>query len=77
MKKIAVVLSGCGHRDGAEITEAVSTLISLSQQGAEYQIFAPNEDFTVTDHITGETTSFQRNVIQEAARRQPLRAGAG
>lgn len=68
MKKIAVVLSGCGHRDGAEITEAVSTLISLSQQGAEYQAFAPNQDFTVTDHITGETTSFQRNVLQEVAR---------
>lgn len=68
MKRIAVVLSGCGHRDGSEITEAVSVLISLSQYGADYQIFAPNEEFTVTDHLTGETTSFQRSVLHEAAR---------
>lgn len=68
MKKIAVVLTGCGHRDGSEITEAVSTLIALSQHGAEYQVFAPSQEFTVIDHLTGETTSFQRNVLQESAR---------
>lgn len=42
LKKIAVVLSGCGYKEGAEITESVSTLIALSQQGAEYQVFAPS-----------------------------------
>lgn len=68
MKKIAVVLSGCGYLDGSEITEAVSTLIALSQQGAEYQVFAPRQEFTVTDHITGKTTSYQRNALEESAR---------
>ena len=35
MKKIAVVLSGCGYLDGTEITEAISLVIALHQNGAE------------------------------------------
>jgi len=34
--KAAVVLSGCGVYDGSEITEAVSMLIALSDDGAKY-----------------------------------------
>ena len=34
MKKVAVILSGCGFLDGAEITEAISTLIAIGQNGA-------------------------------------------
>jgi enhancing lycopene biosynthesis protein 2 len=34
-KKIGVVLSGCGVFDGAEIHEAVLTLLSVQQNGAE------------------------------------------
>ena len=67
MKNIAVVLSGCGFKDGAEITESLSTLINLSKNGASYQVFAPNVEFTSTDHFSdaaGET----RNVMQESAR---------
>lgn len=41
IRKIAVVLSGCGFQEGAEITESVSTLIALSQAGAEVQVFSP------------------------------------
>lgn len=41
-RKIAVVLSGAGHLDGAEITEAVSALIAISETGASYQCFAPD-----------------------------------
>ena len=41
MRKIAVVLSGCGHKEGTEITEAVSTFICLSELGVKYQCFAP------------------------------------
>ena len=68
MKKIAVVLSGCGHRDGAEITEAISTLIAIGEAGAEYRIFAPDLDFDVTDPLTGKATGEKRNVLREAAR---------
>lgn len=42
MKKIAVILSGCGVYDGAEIHESVLTLLALEQNGLDYQCFAPN-----------------------------------
>lgn len=67
MKKIAVILSGCGHRDGAEITEAVSALIALAELGVTYEVFAPDEEFTALNHFTGEPLS-KRNMLQEAAR---------
>ena len=40
-RKVAVVLSGCGYLDGAEVTEAVSSLIALSEEGATVEVFAP------------------------------------
>ena len=42
MSRVAVVLSGCGVSDGTEINEAVLSLLSLEQQGATYQCFAPD-----------------------------------
>jgi enhancing lycopene biosynthesis protein 2 len=65
---VAVVLSGCGHRDGAEITEAVSTLIALGEAGATYIVFAPRMEFTVTDPLTGQPTAEKRKVLTESAR---------
>jgi enhancing lycopene biosynthesis protein 2 len=68
MKKVAVILSGCGFLDGSEITEAISTLIAIGQNGAEYKIFAPNTDVGETNHLTQKPTGQKRNVLQEAAR---------
>ena len=68
MKNIAVILSGCGFLDGAEITEAISTLIAIGQQGAEYRVFAPNKDVEETNHLTKKPTGQKRNALQEAAR---------
>ena len=42
MKKIAVILSGCGVYDGAEIHEATLSLLAIAKAGAGYQIFAPD-----------------------------------
>ena len=67
MKKVAVVLSGCGFLDGTEITEAVSTLISLSELGAEATCFALNEDAPSTDHAT-KAPQGSRNMLSESAR---------
>lgn len=67
-KRVAVVLSGCGHKDGSEITEAVSTLIALSEAGAVVEVFAPDVSFPVKDPITGELTGESRIVSHEAAR---------
>ncbi len=70
MKKFAVVLSGCGHKDGTEITEAVSSLIALSEAKAQYQVFAPNRDFTVVDPLNGSQNKLEqtRNILTESAR---------
>ncbi len=68
MKKVAVILSGCGFLDGAEITEAISTLVAIGQQGAEYKVFAPNKEVAETNHLTQKPTGQMRNVMQEAAR---------
>ena len=70
MANVAVVLSGCGVYDGAEINEAVLTLLSLEQQDASYQCFAPDrEQMHVINHLTGEPAAGEtRNVLVEAAR---------
>lgn len=69
MKKIAVVLSGNGVFDGAEIHEATLTLYSIVKNGAIYEIFAPNiNQHHVINHITGEEMPEKRNVLIEAAR---------
>lgn len=68
MKKVAVILSGCGNKDGAEITEAVSLLIALSQNGAEYMCFAPSVEFDALNFIDNQSLGQKRNVLTEAAR---------
>ncbi|WP_448202628.1 isoprenoid biosynthesis glyoxalase ElbB [Azospirillum sp. sgz302134] len=67
--RIAVVLSGCGVYDGAEIHEAVCTLLAISRAGAEAVCFAPNiPQAHVVDHLTGQEAPETRNVLVEAAR---------
>ncbi|SPP32644.1 Enhancing lycopene biosynthesis protein 2 [Arsenophonus endosymbiont of Aleurodicus floccissimus] len=66
---VAVILSGCGYLDGAEINEVVLTLLSLEKRGVNYQCFAPDiEQYHVVNHLTGEQTSEKRNVLIESAR---------
>lgn len=69
-KKIAVVLSGCGVFDGAEITEAVLTHLALRRLGFEVSFLAPDIDQAeVINHATGEhSPGERRNVLVEAAR---------
>ena len=68
-KKLAVILSGCGHQDGAEIHEATLTLWAIHKNGADYQCFAPDiRQHHVLNHITGEEMAEERNVLIESAR---------
>jgi enhancing lycopene biosynthesis protein 2 len=68
-KKVAVILSGCGVYDGAEIQESVITLLRLDQRGAQVQCFAPNiAQLHVINHLTGEEMPESRNVLVESAR---------
>ena len=68
-KKIAVILSGCGVYDGAEIHESVITLLRLDQRGAQVQCFAPDiAQLHVINHLTGVEMPESRNVLVESAR---------
>ena len=68
-KKVAVILSGCGVYDGAEIHESVLTLLRLDQRGAAVQCFAPNvAQLHVVDHYSGDEMDETRNVLVESAR---------
>ena len=70
MKKVAVILSGCGVFDGAEIHESVLVLLALDRANAQIVCTAPDvPQHHVINHLTrqpvpGET----RNVLVESAR---------
>lgn len=68
MKKIGVVLSGCGVGDGSEIHEAVFALLAIDRNGAESVCLAPDADFPETNHLTMQETGAKRNALMEAAR---------
>lgn len=70
MKKVAVVLSGCGVFDGAEIYESTLTLLNLDRLDVPYQCMAPNiPQMHVINHLTGQVAEGEtRNVLVEAAR---------
>ncbi len=69
MKNFAIVLSGCGVFDGAEIHEATLSMLAISRQGGAYQAFAPNiQQHHVINHLTGDKMDESRNVLVESAR---------
>ncbi|CAK0772266.1 low activity glyoxalase ElbB [uncultured Gammaproteobacteria bacterium] len=67
--RIGVVLSGCGVYDGAEVQEAVLTLLAINKLGAEAVCYAPDiAQNHVINHLTGQEMPEQRNVLVESAR---------
>lgn len=67
-KKIGVVLSGCGVRDGSEIHEAVLTLLAIDRNGAEAVCMAPDIEVPEVNHLSMQETGSKRNVLKESAR---------
>lgn len=68
-KKFAIVLSGSGVYDGAEIHEATLTMLAIMKQGGTYQCFAPDiPQHHVINHLNGEEMKETRNVLIESAR---------
>ena len=62
--KFAVILSGCGVFDGAEIHEATLSLLAIARKGSAYKIFAPDvKQHHVINHITGDEMDESRNVL--------------
>ena len=70
MKKIGLLLSGCGFLDGSEIHEAVLTLLAIDRAGAEAACLAPNiTHYDVINHYSGEVMQDEsRNILVESAR---------
>jgi enhancing lycopene biosynthesis protein 2 len=69
MKKVGVILSGCGVYDGSEIHESVFTLLAIDELGAKAVCFAPDANqHHVVNHLNGEEMKEQRNMLVEAAR---------
>lgn len=69
MKRFAVILCGCGNRDGSEIHESVMTMLAIDKSENAYEIFAPDiEQYHVINHLNGKEMSEKRNVLVEAAR---------
>ena len=69
MKRIAVILSGCGNRDGSELQETLGLLLAIDRHNMQYQCFAPQIDFDVVSYLdnSGETGEV-RDLYAEAAR---------
>lgn len=69
-KNIAVLLSGAGHLDGAEIRESILTLLALDQHDYKVALFAPDDDqFHTINHLKAqEVSGTRRNMLEEAAR---------
>ena len=69
MKKVGLLLSGCGVNDGAEIHESVIAMLALDRAGVEMELMAPNIDqMHVINHYTGQEMDEYRNVLVEASR---------
>ncbi len=68
-RRVALVLSGCGVKDGTEIHEAVAAIIALDRAGYEIIYTAPDiEQTTTVDHTSEESEAESRNTLKEAAR---------
>jgi enhancing lycopene biosynthesis protein 2 len=64
-----ILLSGSGVYDGAEIQEAVLSMLAVSEAGDTYTCIGVNADqFHVINHLTGEPMNESRNMLVEAAR---------
>jgi enhancing lycopene biosynthesis protein 2 len=67
--KIGILLSGCGVYDGAEIQEAVLSMLAVQEIGAEYICISVDaQQHHVINHTTGEEMPETRNMLVEAAR---------
>lgn len=67
--KCAIILSGCGVRDGSEIHESVTAMLSLDGRGHAYDCYALDKaQSAVVDHYHGSGMRETRNMLVEAAR---------
>ena len=63
MKKIAIILSGCGNRDGSELQESLSLMLAIDRRGWQYQCFAPEGLFEVVPHVDVQDTEEEGTIL--------------
>ncbi|MDY5969057.1 MAG: isoprenoid biosynthesis glyoxalase ElbB [Bacteroidales bacterium] len=68
MKKVAIILSGCGNRDGSELQETLSLMLALDRNGLAYQCFAPKGEIRVASYLKEGDTGEKRDMPEESAR---------
>lgn len=71
MRRVGVLLSGCGIYDGSEVQETVLLIFALKRLGMRPVYLAPDiEQRDVVNHATGETVekAEPRHVVTESAR---------
>ena len=66
--KIAIILSGCGNRDGSELQETLSLMLAIDRRGWQYQCFAPDGQYAVVSHLDGSEDGEMRSLFVESAR---------
>ncbi|HZL19574.1 MAG TPA: isoprenoid biosynthesis glyoxalase ElbB [Polyangia bacterium] len=68
-KRVGVILSGCGRRDGSDVAEAVLALLVIERAGAVAVCAAPDaEQSAIFDHLNGKPAEPPRQARVEAAR---------
>lgn len=65
---IAIILSGCGNRDGSELQETLSLFLAIDRRGWRYQCFAPEGQYPVVSHLDGAEDGEHRDLLTESAR---------
>ncbi len=69
MKKVALILSGCGVFDGSEIHESVLCLLAIAQCKAKAICFAPDiAQAQVINHSSKKASEERRSALVESAR---------
>lgn len=69
MNPIAVILSGCGNRDGSELQETLSLLLAIDRHDLKYQCFAPEGSLAVVSYLDNKgETGEERDLMAESAR---------
>ena len=70
MKKVAVILSGCGVFDGSEIHEACAALLALHRSNVQAVVCAPTgPQMHVINHAVGKPSPGpNRDILEESAR---------
>jgi len=64
-----VILSGCGHKDGTEVNEAVLSLMVLEKHGISWTGFAPDEPVVALSHSKETRVKVgERSPLEEASR---------